>query len=154
VAATTTAPSASLEDRVLSRISFDWRAELPGWRIQFVGPRSGYRGSTFPDQRLIQVYVRSNSSLNDLVHVTAHELGHAVDVTLLAAEDREAWNVARGRSASAGWWVAPGQTDFSSGAGDWAESFAWSQTTTGGWYSEIGNPPTAEQLALLASIIG
>ena len=75
-------------------------------------------------------------------------------IGLLTAEDHARWNEARGRGADATWWAASGAEDYSSGAGDWAESFAWSQTTEGGWYSKIGPPPDAADLAVMADIIG
>ena len=67
-------------------VHLGWRVVedvLPGWRIEFLPSRPGYRGSTFPDRQLIQIYQRSNLTVADYVHVTAHELGHAIDVTLL-----------------------------------------------------------------------
>lgn len=142
-----------LDDVVMARISFDWRRLLPGWQIQFVGPRQGYRGSTFPDRRVIQVYVRPEASLDEVAHVTAHEMGHAIDVTYFDDVDRSRFNLARGRSASSPWWVAPGATDFASGAGDWAESFAWSQVgSSGGWFSQLGSPPNPLQFELIAAL--
>ncbi len=144
---------AQLDDVVMARISFDWRRLLPGWQIQFVGPRQGYRGSTFPDRRVIQVYVRADASLDEVSHVTAHEMGHAIDVTYFDDEDRGQFNLARGRSVSSPWWVAAGATDFASGAGDWAESFAWSQVgSSGGWFSLLGSPPNVLQMALIADL--
>jgi len=145
---------AQLDDVAMSRISFDWSRRLPGWQIQFVGPRQGYRGSTFPDRRLIQIYVRPTATIDDVAHVVAHEIGHAIDVTYFDDVDRGRFNLARGRSVSAAWWVAPGATDFSSGAGDWAEAFAWAQVgPDGGWYSQLSPPPTAEQLGVIADLI-
>jgi len=138
---------------VLARIAFPWQEVLPGWRIEFLPERKGYRGSTFPKQRLIQVYLRPGLSVDDYVHVTAHELGHAVDVTLLDAADHQRWNEARGRPADADWWVASGADDFSSGAGDWAECFAWWQMPRGRFYSRVGPVPSDAQLALMAALV-
>lgn len=145
---------ADLPTRVLERISFDWRRRLPGWQIVFRPNRVGYRGSTFPDERRIEIYLRDDLTLEDLVHVTAHELGHAVDVELLDDADRLRWNEARGRGPTKQWWVSSGADDFSSGAGDWAESFAWSQQSFGTWYSRIAAPPDDEQLMLLNHLVG
>lgn len=160
--ATTAAPvadppapeGASLRERVLAEIEFPWQERLPGWRIEFLPPREGFRGSTFPRRKVIEIYRRDDLTFDDYVHTTAHELGHAVDVTLLDDEDHELWNVVRGRDAGADWWVASGADDFASGAGDWAECFAWSQHPQGRWYSELGLPPTADELAAMAAIIG
>ena len=143
----------ALRAQVLSQIAFPWEDVLPGWRIEFLPSRPGYRGSTFPDRQLIQIYQRSNLTVADYVHVTAHELGHAIDVTLLDDADHERWNETRGRAADAAWWVASGADDFSSGAGDWAECFAWSQLPSGRFYSRVGGPPTGDQLAVMADIV-
>lgn len=139
---------------VLAQISFPWEERLPGWRIEFLPERKGYRGSTFPADRLIQIYLRSDLTTADYVHVVAHEIGHAIDVTLLDDEDHQLWNLARGREFDADWWVASGADDFSSGAGDWAECFAWSQHPKGRFYSEVGPTPSNEQLEIMAAPIG
>jgi hypothetical protein len=138
-------------DRAESLVTFDWRDALPGWTIQFTGPRAGMRGATFPAQKVVQVYVRSGESAADLAHAFAHELGHAVDVTYMNDQVRAEFNQARGRPATFGWWVAPGADDFASGAGDWAECFAWTMTNgVGGFYSKLGPPPNASVMALIA----
>ena len=148
------AASVDLPTQVLARISYPWQAKLPGWRIEFVGARPGYRGSTFPNDRLMQIYVRPDESVEELAHVTAHEMGHAVDVTYLDQAERASFNVERGRSPDSTWWVANGADDFSSGAGDWAECFAWSQMQSGPWYSRLGNPPDAATLGLIEALAG
>ena len=148
-----TAGQGDLRERVLAAIDFPIEQRLPGWRIEFLGKRRGYQGLTYSQERLIRVYVRDDFTFEHLVHVTAHELGHAIDIDLLTTEDHARWNEARGRGADATWWAASGAEDYSSGAGDWAESFAWSQTTEG-WYSKIGPPPDAADLAVMADIIG
>ena len=145
-----------LVTRAEALVHYDWRSRLAGWRIEFLGPRDGYRGSTFPDLRLVQVYVRPGDTADDVAHVFAHELGHAVDVTRLSAADRERFSEARGRAPDAGWWVTGGSSDFGSGAGDWAESFSWwaRRGVGGGWSSTIGPPPDAGQQALIARLAG
>ena len=145
---------AAIRVRVLGAISFPWQQRLDGWQIEFLGPRTGFRGATFPKRRTIEIYVSPELATDDLVHTTAHELGHAVDVTLFDDAARATWSAARGSSGIAEWWVADGRDDFSSGSGDWAECFAWSQLPRGMWYSRLGLPPTAAQLRLLASLVG
>ena len=145
---------AAMRTRVLGAISFPWGRRLDGWQIEFLGPRTGYRGATFPKRRTIEIYVSPELTADELVHTTAHELGHAVDVTLFDDDARSTWSAARGRSGVADWWVADGRDDFSSGSGDWAECFAWSQLPRGMWYSRLGLPPTAAQLRLMASLVG
>ena len=43
-----------------------WRDGLPGWTIQFMGPRVGMRGATFPQDKVVQVYVRPDESAADV----------------------------------------------------------------------------------------
>lgn len=138
----------------LTRIPVDWRAALPGWQIRFLPARAGLRGATFPDRRVIEIYVRRRDSAAELAHVVAHELGHAVDVSRLDDADRAAWKAARGIDPRAAWFPAGSAVaDFTSPAGDWAESFARWQTGTG-WYSKLGPPPDVAQAVLLAQLSG
>ena len=82
----------------------------------------------------------------------AHELGHAVDVSMFTAHDRETWLQVRGLEDHR-WWPVPGaSSDFASGAGDWAESFAhWLLDDTS--QSELGEEPDSEELAVLADLV-
>ncbi len=156
VAPTTTTPPVASTDllaNVDALVRFDWRDALPGWSIQFVGPRPGLRGATFPPQHVIQVYVSRGEALDLIAHAFAHELGHAMDVTYLDDADRAAFNQARGRAPNFGWWVAAAADDFASGAGDWAECFAWMTTGgVGGFYSKLGPPPSAAVMALMTQL--
>ncbi len=140
--------------RALGRIRYDWKARLPGWQVRFLPGRSGLRGSTFPRERVVEVYVRSSQSVSDIAHVVAHELGHAVDVSLLGDDDRAAWLAARGVDPSTPWFPdGSGVTDFATGAGDFAESFAHWQVGDQ-WYSRLGAPPDAATTAFLVSLAG
>ncbi len=137
---------------VLASIPLHWRDLLPDWHIEFLGPRDHYRGRTSPESRHIEVYVRPDETFEELAHVTAHELGHAIDVTYLDDAERARFAEARGHTGHNAWWVADGADDFGSGAGDWAESFAWSQTGRLPWFSRLGPPPTAAQLDLMRTM--
>lgn len=138
----------------LARIRLDWRAALPGWQLRFLPARAGVRGATYPDRRVIEIYVRSGDTDAGLAHVIAHELGHAVDVSRLDAADRAAWKSARGIDVRASWFPAGSATpDFATPAGDWAESFARWQTDVG-WFSKVGPPPDASQTVLIAQLAG
>lgn len=138
--------------QALQQISFDWRSRLPGWTIEFLGPRTGLRGLTFPAQRRIEVYIRPGSSVSD-AHVIAHELGHALDVTRLTNAERVQWRNVRGISDSTPWFPQEGVSDFASGAGDFAEAFAVSQLGTGS-NSHLGGGPTSAQRNALYQMIG
>lgn len=151
-AVSTTVP-VSLDQQVLAFIDYPFAEALPGWRIEFTSGRAGYRGSTYPTERLIQIYVREDSTLSDLIHVTAHEIGHALDVTYLTDNERAVFAQARGRNVEYPWWTGDGMDDFSVGAGDFAETFAYSQYPDGAWNSRIGNRPTEEQIALMYELL-
>ncbi len=138
--------------RALGLIAFDWRNGLPGWELRFLDGRSGYRGLTYPDAAVIEVFVRPGDTAEGLAHVVAHEMGHAVDVSTLDDEDRAQWAAARGYGGRATWWVSSGGSDFASGSGDFAESFAWWQAAGGQWFGDLAGPPNPAQVGLLAQL--
>lgn len=154
-APTTTTPApAGYEARgqaALAAISYPWQQRLPGWTVRFKPGRSGVLGLTFTAERVIEVYVRDDQSDGFLRHVIAHELGHAVDVSLNTGAEREQWLAARG-ATGAPWWPGNGATDFSTGAGDFAECFAAWQTGSGNFRSNVAGWPTGDQLNLLAQL--
>lgn len=142
----------AVASQALGLVRYDWQRRLPGWQVRFLPGRSGYRGLTYPDSRVIEVFVRDTDTPAELSHVIAHELGHAADLTLLDDREREAWRAARGIPTSTPWFPGvSGATDFRSGAGDFAESFA-SVHTGVGWFSELGPPPDPAQGSLLVSL--
>lgn len=145
--------SIRVASQALALVHYDWASSLPGWQLRFLDGRSGYRGLTFPDRRVIEVYVRASDSPQQLAHVVAHELGHAVDVTHLSEVDRGTWRAARGFGPATIWFApAAGASDFATAAGDFAESFAWVHAPTGHWYSQLSAPPDVAQAAVLGVI--
>lgn len=155
--ATTSAPGAGSDDVVaasLSLLRFDWAARLPGWELRFLEGRPGVRGLTHSRRRLIEIFVRPGDSPAGLAHVVAHELGHAVDLTLLSPLERDLWRQGRGQGPGTVWFPsAPGQSDFATGAGDFAEAFAWLHGPGGQWSGELGPPPSAAQAVLMAVLV-
>lgn len=137
----------------LEQIDFPWRDRLSGWTIEFHPERSGYFGLTNVTDKRIDIYVREGQSPELLTHVIAHELGHAFDVTYNDADDRDRWKAAR-QIEDASWWPDNAASDFATGAGDFAESFAYWQTGGTEFRSAIQNEPTPEQLAVLTDIVG
>jgi hypothetical protein len=135
----------------LQLISYPWEQLLPGWTVEFLPERDGLYGLTKVRHQRIEIYVRLDRSPTFLAHVIAHELGHAVDVTLNDEDDRDRWRAARGLD-SAPWWPESGKTDFQTGAGDFAESFAAWQINADNFRSELGTAPTATQTELLAEL--
>ena len=44
----------------LAMVSYPWQQNLPGWRVEFHDARAGFRGLTFPAERVIMIYVRQD----------------------------------------------------------------------------------------------
>ncbi len=134
----------------LAAIDYDWPTHLAGWRIEFTRGEGRVAGYTWSREQRIQIFIRPSTTTANLPRVIAHELGHAVDVTLNDAEDRRRWIELRGFTAP--WWPDSGAADFATGAGDFAESFAIWQAPTSDFRSEIGDPPDAEAFELMAEL--
>ncbi len=139
-------------EAALDSIAYPWRDRLPGWEIRFVPADRGAYGYTLTEERVIEINVRPDQPADLLVHVIAHELGHALDVTYNDGDDRRRWQEARGID-DAPWWPGSRAADFATGAGDFAESFAAWQVGPGEFRSELGEPPTGPQLDLLAELV-
>ncbi len=135
----------------MTRITYDWQTLLLGWTIEFSQQSSGPYGMTFTRDKKIEIYVHPDQNLDHLAHVIAHELGHAVDVTLNTGDDRRAWQQARGIE-NQNWWPDSGARDFSTGAGDFAESFAYWQLSDDIFRSTLASEPDANQLNLMANL--
>jgi|GEM_PF-718260 len=143
----------ALAGQALGLIQYDWQNSLKGWELRFLGAKKGYRGMTYPSDRVIEVYLRDTDTALSLAHVVAHEMGHAVDLTYFDDGDRRAWTSARKFATTVPWFVAPGGADFSSGCGDFAESFAWWQVGPPTWFGELAPPPTQIQLGVLVNLV-
>ncbi len=150
---TTSAPPTPAERgrEALALIDYEWQSRLDGWSIVFAPGRDGVLGLTYVDRKTIEIFVRDNQTPDLLAHVIAHEMGHAVDVTLNDSGERQRWQESRGIS-SAPWWPGDGATDFSTGAGDFAESFAAWQVGSGNFRSKLSGAPDAGQLDLMAEL--
>ena len=138
----------SAEVAALAAIAYPWQTRLPGWTITFLGAKPGLKGATFVDDHRIEIYVRPQDSLQQTVWVVAHELGHAVDDALNDDADRATWRAQR--HSTAAWWPDDGANDFDTLAGDFAETFAVSQT--GGRSSSTLGQPTADDLRLITQL--
>ena len=142
-------PASSDNARQVAVAAREWsattgRAGLPGWTLHFADGRSGYRGMTFIERRAIEVYVRPGDTPERVAEILAHEIGHAVDLTHLYD---------RGRPVAGCTWPARldplvprhvGRADFATGAGDFAESFAWCRPA-GALVRGLASPPTFAQ---------
>lgn len=124
---------------------------LPGWSVNYLPERPGLRGLTLWETQTIEIYVRSSDTPESLAPILAHEVGHAVDIMYLQDVDRHAWLQARGIAIRT-WWPGSSAPDFATGAGDFAEAFAyWSVGDPS--RSQLAGNPTQEQLALMGDFV-
>lgn len=129
-------------EAALARVDFD--PERIEYEVRYLPARSGHYGMTYPQEHRIDVWVRPDQSLELLTHVTAHELGHAVDLVWNDDARRDEYLEARGLG-SREWFTCDGCTDFSTPAGDFAEVFArWAVGATD-FRSTLAPAPTPEQ---------
>ena len=123
-APTTTNAQSDIGAATLALLPYDVEANIPDWTIVFLGPQSGIRGLAMPAEKRIELYVREGDTAESLVRVLAHEVGHAVDISLNSGDERDAWRAARGLDPEVPWWPNGVSFDFDTGAGDFAEAFA------------------------------
>ena len=128
-----------------ARLRYPWR-DL-GYTVEFQPGRPGYLGLTYPGQRRIVLFVRECQTVDSVAHVFGHEVGHAVDVTYNDALRRLEWQRIRGFDAP--WFPCDGCSDYRTGAGDFAEVFAFLKAPPGAFRSALAGRPTAEQAAVL-----
>lgn len=129
----------SVAESGLELIRYPWRSELEGWTIAFLEPRGRASGYTWSGDKRIEIFVKDTDDGARVARVLAHELGHAVDVTLNTGDERRSWLQEREAPESTPWWPASGLPDFESGAGDFAEVFAAWQVGSADFMSEV-NP--------------
>ncbi len=135
----------------LAKITYAWQESLEGWTIQFVPGEGRVAGFTWSSKKHIEIFVRPGDDADSLARVLAHELGHAVDVTLNSGDERRVWLEQR-QASNKTWWPQAGRADFTSGAGDFAEAFAYWQLRGTAVRSEIAGTPSDADLALLVQL--
>lgn len=132
-------------------LPFDWRQTLPGWTINYRTADPAFRGLTFPYDRTIDIYVRSDDDPSSLAGILAHEIGHAIDVEYFGDAERTAWLRARNAEQHQ-WWPDAYANDFETGAGDFAEAVAfWAVGDASS--SRIGAEPNRDQVELLEELL-
>jgi hypothetical protein len=134
----------------LGLINYPWRDRLHA-TINFLGPRAGMRAhsTAFDGYAVIDVYVRPTDSTEQLAVSIAHELGHMIDWYLLNDVDRVAWSALRGRPGAT-WWACDSCTDYATGSGDFAETFAAWEVAPIDYRSTFAPLPAASALVELA----
>ena len=137
--------------QALALLNYPW--ERLGYRIEFQGPRTGLLGVTDSSTKLITVFVRDRHTVAQIARTLAHELGHALDFSQTTVYEAKQYLAIRGLPFDiADWYPCNACTDFSSPAGDFAETFASYLLGPGDFRSEIGPAPSADQLAALGAI--
>lgn len=135
----------------MARITYPW--QQTGYRIVFSGSQPGMQGRTSPrSMGFIEIYVRPDETVDNLAHVIAHEIGHAVDLTYGNDQRRSVWLQLRGITPRP-WFTCSMCDDFSVPAGDFAETFAYWQVGDFS-RSRLAPPPTPAQLAQLVPLFG
>jgi hypothetical protein len=135
----------------LARLDYPW--QRLGFRVEFLPGRSGYLGMTFPERRVIEMYVRDSESVDELARNTGHELGHALDWVQNTAASRGLYQEIRGIDPGRGWFACRGCTDLSTPAGDFAETFSyWLMAGAFPDRSLLAAAPDPVQLARLAPL--
>jgi hypothetical protein len=147
-------PSPDLEKRAwaaLDALDYPWR-EL-GYDIRFEQHSGGgLLGVTDPASKQITVFVRNDQSDQSLRVTVAHEIAHALDFETGDRAQRAEYLRLRGVPADTPWFPCDGCSDFSSGAGDWAEVFALWLAGPGDFQSQVAGPPSDEGLRRIARL--
>ena len=74
-------------------------------------------------------------------------------MTLLDPSERQLWLTARGLPADQVWFGGRDQSDYATGAGDFAEAFMVWQVDAVDYRSRLGAPPSPSQLSLLEELV-
>jgi hypothetical protein len=135
-------------ESVLEMLPIQW--QKLGYEIVFMPPRIGFRAMTFPAQHRIEVYARPQDNLDLQAYDIAHELGHAIDVTYNTAETRKQWMESRRIDPSTPWFGCDRCTDYSTPAGDFAETFAMFLCGPKYFRGRIAARPTSEEMTILS----
>jgi len=132
----------------LELIDFPWQSL--GFSISFLGNRPGYRAMTLTAERRIEVYVKAGEQPKLLAFDIAHELGHVVDLRYNDEARRSEWRRRRGIDPGTAWFGCSACSDYSTPAGDFAETFAYLLLGPGSYHSRMAPPPSIDQVSELA----
>ena len=99
-------------------------AKTLGYRLALAPRRDPeLRALTDTGTRTITLYLARNDAPHRTAHDLAHELGHAWDTEHMTPVSRRAY-LARRDAEGKAWWPSQRASDYSVGAGDFAEVFA------------------------------
>ena len=137
------------KEAILALIHYPW--EELGFNIAFLGSRFGYRAMTLTARRRIEVYLRPGESASQQAFDLAHELGHAFDLKYNDDARRRKWRELRDIKVSTPWFGCDACPDYSTPAGDFAETFAFLLLGPGNFHSLIASLPTIDKVPDLAA---
>ena len=137
----------SRQQAALALIPFPW--QQLNYDIVFLQPRVGVRAMTFPVEHRIEIYARPQDDIHLLAYDIAHELGHAMDIIYNTNETRRKWMELRGIDPATPWFGCDKCSDYSTPAGDFAETFALLLFGPKEFRGRIAPPPSAQQIPLL-----
>jgi hypothetical protein len=140
-------PPAMRNQAAVALIPFPW--QQLHYDIVFMPPQPGVRAMIFSAAHRIEVYARPSDDSRRVAYDIAHELGHAIDFTFNTAATRRRWMAVRGIDPATLWFGCDRCTDFSTPAGDFAETFALLLLGPGNFSGRIAPPPTADQIPAL-----
>jgi hypothetical protein len=152
ISPTLLSPKLKVDSRVeqaLALIKYPWQ-DL-GFEIVALGRRTGYRAMTLIDERRIEVYERAGETPDLVAFDLAHEFGHAFDLKYNDDQRRLQWKRLRGIRNNTPWFGCNGCPDYSTPAGDFAETFAYLLLGPGSYHSRMAPAPAQNQVAELAS---
>jgi hypothetical protein len=111
--------------QALKEVKWDWRPA--GWKeIEFEPATERLLGRTYFEEKRIVIWVRPGQSPKKVASTIVHELAHAFSHLYLDKEKRREWLKTRGLPLDTVWSsVESEKEDSSTGAGDFAESVAW-----------------------------
>jgi hypothetical protein len=137
--------------QALALINYPWQKF--GYTISFEPGDPTYLGMTDSGARVIHIFVRNNESMDTLKRTTGHELGHVLDFTMTSDDERAQYIAIRGINATVDtWYGCNACEDYSTAAGDWAETFQYWLFGPGQYFSKMGPPPNADQSAQLSTL--
>lgn len=142
----------SIQERgelALSQINYPIAATK--YSVVFEGHLDGILGVTDNSNNTITIYVRDGQTTASIARVIAHELGHAVDFSLLNWAERANYVSIRGLPTDT-WYPCNMCEDYASPAGDFAEVFAYWLLGPGDFRSMMAGEPSLDQLNALVPI--
>ena len=106
---------------------------------------------TIGSEHRIEIYVRPQDDVQLIAYDIAHELGHAMDLTYNTDETRKKWMMVRGIDPATSWFGCNQCSDYSTPAGDFAETFALMLRGPEFFRGRIAPRPSTVQLRVLMS---